>query len=239
MTRLPALVFLFALLITAPLYAQEQAVQEDTEQISDQDFQRIDYDFGYSPEYCDFFAGFPEQPLAVNHCENENDPNTCFDLVTYTKVFGLSSTVKIQVICNPATQEMYNHFTEDTMEATVRSMTSDKVIKEFNIDSREGDGYRQTGIVAQGRQGLHDTLYIAQLWIAKNSIMSVEAELMGEQTPEADELFANILRNIGHVVEIKGEEAGGQKIQAWEAKKEAILKNAAENAVPSEEPAAP
>lgn len=235
MIRFLALTIFCTLFAMAPSHAQDQAAQEPQEQA----FQPSDYKFGYSPEHCDFYAGFPEEPLAVNHCENEDDAGTCFDLVTYTKVFGLSSTVKIQVICNPATDEMYDHFTEETMQATVRSMTSDKVIKEFNIDTREAEGYRQTGIVAQGRQGLHDTLYIAQLWISKNSIMSVQAELMGEQTPEADELFANILRNIGHVTEIKGEEFGTQKIQEWETKKESILKSMAENAAPSEEPAAP
>ncbi len=235
MIRFLALTIFCTLFAMAPSHAQDKAAQEPQEQA----FQPSDYKFGYSPEHCDFYAGFPEEPLAVNHCENEDDAGTCFDLVTYTKVFGLSSTVKIQVICNPATDEMYSHFTEETMQATVRSMTSDKVIKEFNIDTREADGYRQTGIVAQGRQGLHDTLYIAQLWISKNSIMSVQAELMGEQTPEADELFANILRNIGHITEIKGKEFGTQKIQAWEAKKESILKNMAETAAPSEEPAAP
>lgn len=239
MIRFLALTIFCTLLAIAPSHAQDQAVPSEPQKTQEQKYQAIDYEFGYSPEHCDFYAGFPEEPLAVNHCENEDDAGTCFDLVTYTKVFGLSSTVKIQVICNPATDEMYDHFTEETMQATVRSMTSDKVIKEFNIESREGEGYRQTGIVAQGRQGLHDTLYIAQLWVAKNSIMSVQAELMGEQTPEADELFANILRNIGHVTEIKGEEFGTQKIQAWEKKKESILKNIAETAAPSEEPAAP
>lgn len=238
MIRFLALTIFCTLFAIAPSHAQETNGEEAQETLTTP-LKPENYDFGYSPEYCDFFAGFPEQPLAVNHCENKEDPSTCFDLITYTKVFGLSSSVKIQVICNPATQEMYEHFIPETMETTVRAMTKDKVVEEFNIDSREENEYRQSGIVAQGRQGLHDTLYIAQLWIAKNSIMSVEAELMGEQTEEADQLFANILRNIGHLKDLKGEEFGNQKIQAWEAKKEAMMKSMAENAAPSEEPAAP
>ncbi len=172
----------------------------------------------YSPEYCDFIASFPEQPLVVKQCEKQDDPSTCYDLVSYTKVFGLSSTVKIEIICNPVTPEMYEHFTPKVMEDTVRAMTKDKVTREFNVDSKDEKFYRQAGIVAQGRKGVHDTLYIAQLWTAKNSIMSVEAELFGEQTNQADILLANILNNIGHVSDFKGEEFSKKKTKAWEKK---------------------
>ena len=177
----------------------------------------------YSPEYCDFMAAFPEQPLVMQQCEKEGDSSTCYDLVSYTKVFGLSSTVKIDVICNPVTPEMYEHFTPKVMEDTVRAMTKEKVTQEFNVDSRDEEFYRQAGIVAQGRKGVHDTLYIAQLWTTKNSIMSIEAELMGEQTTEADILLANILNNIGHISDFKGKEYSLAKTKAWEAKKAAFM----------------
>lgn len=177
----------------------------------------------YSPEYCDFMAAFPEQPLVMQQCEKEGDNSTCYDLVSYTKVFGLSSTVKIDVICNPVTPKMYEHFTPKVMEDTVRTMTKEKVTKEFNVDSRDEEFYRQAGIVAQGQKGVHDTLYIAQLWTTKNSIMSVEAELMGEQTAEADILLANILNNIGHISDLKGKEYSLEKTKAWEAKKTTFM----------------
>jgi hypothetical protein len=202
-----------------PALAQEQEPQQAIVEEIEPIFVPKDFEFSYSPEHCDFIANFPEKPLVTYQCEDDNDNSTCFNLVSYTKVIGLSSTVKVELICNPATQEMYEYFEVDIMEASVRAMTKDKVIKEFNIDSRDGKGFRQTGIVAQGRQGLHDTLYIAQLWIAENSILSVEAELMGEQTAEADFLFANILRNIGHLKDIKGEEFAEKKIQAYLEKK--------------------
>lgn len=231
MTRFSALVLTLMLFFSAPVGAQEQNAQQN------QAFVPKDFPFGYSPEYCDFFAAFPEDPLVLSQCEDENDATTCFDLISYTKVFGLSSTVKAQLICNPATTEMYDHFTTEVMEGTVRTMTKDKVVKEINVESREEKEYRQSGMVAQGRQGLNDTLYIAQLWVAQNSIMSVELELMGEQTAAADQLFANLLRNIGHIKEIKGEEFGTKKIQAYLEKKKM---NEEQKASPDEvTPAAP
>ena len=211
--------FFFAMIFMLPAHAQEQELKPTLQEQAESQFKRTNFEHGYSPEYCDFIAAFPEEPLVTYQCEDENDEETCFNLVSYTKVVGLSSTVKVELICNPATQAMYDYFKPDIMEASVRAMTESKVIKEFNIFSREEDGYRQTGIVAQGKQGLHDTLYIAQLWIAQNSILSVEAELMGEQTEEADHLFANILRNIGHLKDIKGKEFADKKIQAYLDKK--------------------
>tara|TARA_R110002095_G_scaffold42116_1_gene38581 strand:+ start:841 stop:1611 length:771 start_codon:yes stop_codon:yes gene_type:complete len=246
MIRFPLWIFLCTALLITPAHAQDKAAQAPTAPATTpQDapvkaFAPKDFAYGYSPEYCDFVAGFPEEPLIIHHCEDENDPSTCFNLVSYTKVFGLSSTVKVEAICNPAGAEMYEHFTPETMEKTVRAMTKDKVVKEFKVDSRDEKEYRQSGLVAQGRQGLNDTLYIAQLWVANNSIMSVEAELMGEQTPEADELFANILRNIGYLKDIQGEELGGQKIQAYEAKKaQALAESAAKDADATKEAPAP
>lgn len=161
--------------------------------------------FTYEPEYCDFEAAFPEEPLVSEQCEKEDDPSTCYKLVSYTKVFDLASTVHINIICNPSTPDMYAYFQPEAMESTVKSMTEGTVLKTFNIkttDHKE-EGYRLTGLVGQGKQGLDDTLYIAQLWTSENSIMSVEAELSGIQNDDTDKLFAGLLSHIRHKKESK------------------------------------
>ncbi|MGN7438898.1 MAG: hypothetical protein ACTHOO_09680 [Alcanivorax sp.] len=217
MIKLSRLLFLFTVLIAPQAFAQAQDIEPA--------FVPEDFEFSYSPEYCDFTAAFPEQPMETHHCETPDDPSTCFNLLTYTHTFGLSSSVRIELVCNPVTPEMYDHFTAENMQATVRAMTKDSVVEELNVTNRDTDHFRQTTLVASGRQGLDETIYIAQLWIAQNSIMSVEAEMMGEQTTEADHLFANILRNIGHLIDIKGEEYAKKKISAWEAKKDTALQD--------------
>ena len=155
----------------------------------------------YHPDYCQFTANFPEEPFKTHRCESE-DKNSCYDLISYTKVFDLSTTIRIEIICNPSKPEIYDYYTEDAMKATVKAMTKDTAVETYEISSRQADGYRQAGMLGKGQKGLDETIYIAQLWVADKSVMSVEAELSGAQTEESDRTFAEILRNIGFAKEI-------------------------------------
>ncbi|MGH1455165.1 MAG: hypothetical protein ACRBDI_00115 [Alphaproteobacteria bacterium] len=157
----------------------------------------------YSPDYCEFTANFPEEPIVNNYCEVEGDPSTCYNLISYTKVFDMTSSINIEIICNPATPQMYAEFTPEVMESTVSEMTKEKLIEQFNINTREAKGYRQTGLIGKGKKGLDDSIYLSQLWISESSIMSVEAEMSGAQSVEADKLFADILHSIGYTKEIE------------------------------------
>ena len=178
----------FILILSLPANAQDKYDSKD-----------------YSPDYCQFTATFPEEPYITKQCEGKGN-ETCYNLISYTKVFDVKSTVRVEIICNPSSPEMYKAFSEKTMEATVRAMTKDTIIEAYEINSRQGEGYRQTGLLGKGRKGLSETIYIAQLWVAENSIMSVEAELMGEQSAESDQLFADILRTIGFAKEVRQED---------------------------------
>jgi len=165
----------------------------------------------YQPEYCDFTASFPEEPLITTVCEKEGDPDTCFQLASYTKVFDMATTVGVKIICNPANAEMFEYFKPEVMEDTVRKMTEGSVLETFNVNSTEKEDYRLTGLVGQGKKGLDKTLFIAQLWISEKSIMSVEAEISGNSLPEADALFAGLLNHIGYIKEIKPPIQGAPK----------------------------
>lgn len=158
-------------------------------------------EYTYSPDYCDFSATFPYEPHIGKMCEDK-DPTACYDLVSFTKVFDMASTVQIDIICNPSKEELYNSMTEDKMKETVAAMTKDTVLKTFEMGSRDGGEYRQAGIVGLARVGVDESMYIAQLWSGKNSIMSVKAQIIGAQMDESDELFAKILRTIGYKAEM-------------------------------------
>ncbi len=164
----------------------------------------------YSPDYCQFTATFPDEPYITEHCEGKSK-DTCYNLISYTKVFDVKSTVRVDIICNPSTPAMYKEFSTKIMEKTVRAMTKGTVIETYEVSSRQEDEYRQTGLLGKARKGLGDTIYIAQLWAAENSIMSVEAELMGEPSPDADQLFAKILSTIGFEKDINKTEDKGDK----------------------------
>lgn len=183
-----------------------------TSAIAQDEPQRLDTQ-KYSPDYCEFTATFPEKPFITNSCENAEDKSTCFNLISYTKVFVLSASVQVEIICNPSTPAMYTEFTPEVMENTVRAMTKETVIEAYEVNTRQDENYRQTGLVGRGRKGLDETMYIAQLWIGQNSIMSVEAELSGEQIDEADELFAKILGSIGSIKQIDEEDSTSTQVK--------------------------
>ncbi len=184
-------VILTTVLCTPALAQDEVATKLDTPQ--------------YSPDYCEFTATFPEEPYITSRCENPDDPNTCFNLISYTKVFEPSASLRVEIICNPSTPAMYEQFQPETMEKTVTAMTQGSVIEAFELSTRQDDEYRQTGLVGKGRKGLDDTIYLAQLWIGQSSIMSVEAELSGIQMDESDKMFADILGSIGYTKQIEAE----------------------------------
>ncbi len=165
----------------------------------------------YKPDYCQFSAKFPDEPYITQRCDGK-DKSTCYDLVSYTKTFDdMRTSVRVEIICNPSTPEMYKEFNTKVMESTVRAMTKGSVIQTYEVKSRQEDKYRQAGLLGKGRKGLEDTIYIAQLWIADKSIMSVEAELIGEQSEESDKLFADILRNIGFIRDTSSKDVNEDK----------------------------
>lgn len=189
-----------ALMLSAPVMAQETAQKAPA---SPETTGQTQLDTPkYSPNYCQFTAQFPEKPYITHTCEGKT-ADTCFDLISYTKVFGLSTTITVEIICNPSTPAMYKEFTPKVMEDTVRTMTKGSVIEAYEIASRQEDAYRQSGLLGRGRKGLSNTIYIAQLWIADHSIMSVKAELIGEQSAESDQHFADILRSIGYTLDLE------------------------------------
>ena len=194
-------VLCLTLLFSAPVIAQETAAKAPAAAPEATEEAQIATP-KYSPDYCQFTANFPEEPYITHKCDGEG-METCFDLISYTKVFDLSTTITVEIICNPSTPEMYEEFNPQVMEDTVRAMTKDTVIEAYEIKGIQEKEYRQTGLLGRGRKGLNDTIYIAQLWIANNSIMSVEAELIGEQSDESDKHFAQILRGIGYTKDIE------------------------------------
>lgn len=186
------ILILLLLLSPVSVYAQEaeNAAQEEPEEAPVED-KRVTY----SPDHCEFSVTFPDAPYTSRRCE-DSEKTRCYDQVSYTQVYELSSTVNFRIICNPVDESLYDEYSAKVMEATLRAMTKQSVVDEFNSDFREEDGYKQAGLVGEGKVGRTSTIYIAQLWIGKHSALSVEAELIGEAHETADTLYSNILKSI-------------------------------------------
>jgi hypothetical protein len=174
----------------------------------------------YSPEFCEFTTVFPGEPYNSRKCDGD-DPSKCYDQITYTQVYELSSTVNFRVLCSPISEDVIKNYSGEIMEATLKAMTEGTVVKTFDTSFRETEDYKQAGLVGEGLTGKLPTIYIAQLWIGKQSALSVEAELIGAQNPAADQLFSDVLKSISHTGVKKAEEAKPAETEE-ETKKEEL-----------------
>lgn len=154
-------------------------------------------EYEYSPEGCAFTVTFPEEPYTSRRCEN-SDQNKCYDLVSFTQVIDMTATVNFRVICNAVSESIYEQYTQDVMKVTLKAMAKRASLDTFDASYRETPNYKQAAIVGEGLAGQNSSIYIGQLWMGKNSALSVEAEMIGDQSTEADELYSTILRSIGY-----------------------------------------
>lgn len=173
----------------------------------------------YSPEYCEFSVTFPGEPYKTRRCE-DGDENRCYEQISYTQVYELNTTVNIRVICNQIGSEVRSTYSGEVMEATLRAMTQDTVVKTYDTSFREEEHYKQAGLVGEGLTGRTPTIYIAQLWIGDQSALSVEAELIGEAHDKADKLFSDILKSVRYSVNDETEEEDTEKEAEEEPEKD-------------------
>lgn len=190
--RVHRFIFLIALLFTVPAFAENGS--------------------RYAPDHCGFEITFPAEPSISRECDG-NDQRRCYDLVTYTKTFGIDASIRVKAICNPVGDDIYKRYSTDVMEATLRAMTNKNVIETFEMNSRDEGSYKQSSLIGAGMQGTSSTLYIAQLWIDRQSAFSVEAELLGPENDEADRFFSAILQS----VHIKDNEAASKANESNQA----------------------
>lgn len=157
----------------------------------------------YSPANCEFSITFPETPHAQKRCEpapaDKKQKPRCYEQASYIKVFDMVSSVNIRATCNPVEGDMYGQYSGDVMKATLKAMIAGRGVEAFDASYREDTHYKQAGLVGEGKQGLSPTLYIAQLWIGRKSVLTVEAEMVGEPHPAADALFSQILKSAKYV----------------------------------------
>ena len=149
----------------------------------------------YEPPGCEFSVTFPSEPYKTRRCDDNNEKQ-CYEQVSYTRVFDTESTVNFRVTCNPIGPDIAAYYTEDVMKATLKAMTKRSIVKTFNTSFRDEKTYKQAGLVGEGKSGALPTIYIAQLWIGKNSAFSVEGELIGEAAYAPDELFSEVLKSV-------------------------------------------
>ncbi|MFN3827274.1 MAG: hypothetical protein ACK4NR_06575 [Micavibrio sp.] len=151
--------------------------------------------YTYSPENCEFTITLPSEPLMGKKC-NPDDPTQCHEILSFTKVFDLSASLTVDVICNPAEDGMYERYTGDVMRTTLIAMAGRGKLDEYETGFTEKPEAKIAYLLGYGKKGDQDLIYNGQLWIGKKSVFSLEAEIAGEYITGADEVFATILQSV-------------------------------------------
>lgn len=146
-----------------------------------------------APDYCDFEITFPEEPHISQKCIEKD---ACFEQYSYTMVYDLQTTVDISAICNPSPAADYDRYKQNVMKAALNGMIDEKGLDDHSLRFDQQKEYRSAGVTGTGKTGAQDKIYSGQLWVGKNSIFTVQAELIGAAHPVADKSFSDILRSI-------------------------------------------
>jgi hypothetical protein len=150
----------------------------------------------YGPDDCDFRINLPGTPDTMQRCEND-DPEKCHLLTTYTHVFELAATVTFTVSCNTADKNAYDHYSGDVMRAALARLSKDRLEK-FETAYQHYDVAKESSVLGAIKTGGSEGIYVAQLWISHNSIFTVEGEMLGADRDDATKMFIDVLRTIRH-----------------------------------------
>jgi hypothetical protein len=149
----------------------------------------------YAPDFCDFEITFPEKPHTARRCPQGT--NKCYEIQGYTFVYDLQTTIDVTANCAPSTPANYTRYNEDVIKSVLTGMVKRADIQSFEINTRELETARQGSLLGTGTYGKQERIYNAQIWVGQNSVLTIEAKLVGQSHEKADETFADILASIG------------------------------------------
>lgn len=147
------------------------------------------------PEFCEFTVDFPEAPMISRRCDDAGG-TSCYTAASFTRVYDLDTSVSVRVSCNQADPGMTDRYTEEVMKKTLESMARNKPVKNYTLNATTRDWGKAATLFGEGTKGVSTTLYVAQIWVGKDSVFTVEGELSGNVHDESDALFSGILKSI-------------------------------------------
>ncbi len=171
--------------------------------------------FTYAPEGCEFTITFPSEPFIGRKCAPDK-PKQCHDIVSYTKVFEVTASLNLQVVCSPAEDKMYERYSGDVMKTTLIAMAGRGKLEEYETGFKDMQIFKMAYILGYGKKGEQDLIYNGQLFIGQTSVFSLEADIVGDYVDGADALFADILQS----VRLKNPPAEAQSDAAKETEKD-------------------
>ena len=149
----------------------------------------------YAPENCDFEMVFPSEPHQETRCTKSIPPN-CSTLTSFTMVYDVTTTVEVSVTCASSSPEKYASFTEPVIATALKGMVKRNRVTEHEINTLEKDDVRQGSLLGATKRGKRNSIYNAQLWVGQNSVLTLEAKLIGPRHDKADNAFGEILGSV-------------------------------------------
>lgn len=150
----------------------------------------------YRAPDCEFSIVFPETPSVAQAC-NPTREDECHYVATFTKVYALDSAINIKTTCNKAEDGMLERYSGDVMRFTLETMAKSQADEYETGFNDHGIAKQAILLGSQKTEGGQEKIYMAQLWIGKKSVFTVEGSVTGSNG-EADMLFSTILKSIRH-----------------------------------------
>ncbi len=154
--------------------------------------------FTYAPQGCEFSITFPEKPYITQKCSTGDDKK-CEEVVSFTKVINIDTSVNFRVICSAATADQIEDYSDEDMRGTVEQMATEASLEPNEAEVVTKDNFRSATIVTIGERSEREVFYTAQIWVGKKSILSLEGDMSGPENSDADQVFTEILKNTGPV----------------------------------------
>lgn len=186
----------FFLAFTPPALAAEDTKEETTaiEKPADAPKEAVKENPGrFAPDFCDFELTFPEAPMQTQRCVPSGE---CYTVYSYTMVYDLQTTIDISVNCTPSTPANFKRYTQVVMKAALAGMIEERNLDTHDISFKEDAKTKSAALTGTGKTGTQDKIYTGQLWVGQNSVLTVQAELIGGAHDVADASFGDILQSL-------------------------------------------
>ncbi len=151
--------------------------------------------FTYTSPDCDFTVTFPEKPFIEKKC-SPSAPDKCEEIATFTQSIDQSG-VNFRLTCNKAEPKDLSILTPDDLKKRLGALVKEANLIPYANDAAViKDGMKTSIALATGRRGEQDVIYTGQMWVGKQSILTLEGEMTGPENKEISDVYSEILRAV-------------------------------------------
>lgn len=161
--------------------------------------------FKYQSETCDFTLELPEGVEVTRQCSplEEGEDETCVEQLRYTKTVQGNASIHIDLSCNSIGQIPYDNYNKEKMLFTAESylLSQGNTLDDYELRYIGHENSKRVLVFGSGKSGLSDMIYFGHVWLGRNSLMSMNARIIGAGNELADNVFKSILVSLANKVD--------------------------------------